>query len=150
MKLRLVSIILSALVILCVLFPFGGNMLVYGQTTLADTINRCTINWNASPNTVKFAMVFNTLPLSYYDTFIQQYVSSGDWLNVFRVKRFCEIDGYDSPTIEQATQQAVSNMSMLENLPLTWTSSGNPYYMVYYRFILDAYRYAAQYNATAE
>lgn len=137
----------------CALFPLGfrfGINMVYGQATLADAINACTLNWTADASTVKFAMVFNALPLSYYDTLIQQYVSTGDWLDVFRVKRFSEIDGYDSPTIEQATQQALLNMPMLENLPLTWTYNGNPYYMVYYRFVLNAYRYAAQYGQTQE
>jgi hypothetical protein len=93
-------------------------------------------------------MVFNALPLSYYDTLIQQFLSTGDWLNVFRVKRFSEIDGYDSPIIEQATQQALSSMLMLENLPLTWTYNQTPYYMVYHRFILNAYQYAVQYGQT--
>jgi hypothetical protein len=130
-------------------FRFGIN-LVYGQTTLADAINACALNWTTDSSTVKFAMVFNALPLSYYDTLVQQYSSIGDWLDVFRVKRFSEIDGYDSPTIEQAIQQALSNMPMLENLPLTWTYSGNPYYMVYHRFILNAYRYAALYGQTEE
>jgi PKD repeat protein len=95
-------------------------------------------------------MVFNALPLSFYDSLIQQYVSSGDWLDVLRVKRFSEIDGYDSPTIEQATQQALVNMPMLENLPLTWVYGGNSYYMVYHRFVLNAYRYAAQYGQTSK
>ena len=152
MKRRLAIVIVSALVILCALFPLRVN-LVHSQDTasitLADAINACTLNWTADPTAVKFAMVFNALPLSYYDTLIQQYVSSGDWLDVFQVKRFSEIDGYDSPTIERATQEALSNMPMLENLPLTWNYSGNPYYMVYYRFMLDAYRYAAQYGQTA-
>lgn len=116
---------------------------------LADTINACAVNWQANPDTVKFAMTFKKLPLSYYDTVIQQYASQSDWLDVFKIKRFSEIDGYDSPTIEQATQQALSNMSMLENLPLTWVYGGISYYMVYYRFILNAYRYAAQYGQTS-
>jgi len=148
MKLRLAVPVLSALVILCASFPLGVN-LVYGPTTLADAISACAVNWTTDADTVKFAMVFNALPLSYYDTLIQQYASSGDWLDVFRVKRFSEIDGYDSPTIEQATQQALANMPMLENLPLTWTYIGNPYYKVYHRFVLNAYRYAAQYGQTS-
>src|SRR5208337_840207 len=64
--------------------------------TLADAINSCILNWTTDATTAKFAMIFNALPLSYYDTLIQQYASSNDWIDVLRVKRFSEIDGYDS------------------------------------------------------
>jgi parallel beta-helix repeat protein len=93
-------------------------------------------------------MVFNALPLNYYDTLIQQYASSNDWIDVLRVKRFSEIDGYDSPTIEQATYEALVNMPMLDNLPLTSSIDGSPYFDVYDRFVLNAYRYAEQYDLT--
>jgi hypothetical protein len=96
------------------------------ETTLAEAINSCVLNWTADATTAKFAMVFKTLPLSYYNTLIQQYANSSDWIDIFRVKRFSEIDGYDSPVIEQAVQQALANMPMLENLPLTWEYNGNP------------------------
>jgi parallel beta-helix repeat protein len=115
---------------------------------LADAINSCILNWTTDATTAKFAMVFNALPLSYYDTIIQQCASKNDWIEVLRVKRFSEIDGYDSPIIEQAAYQALVNMPMLENLPLTSSIDGNPYFDVYYRFILNAYRYADQYNLT--
>jgi parallel beta-helix repeat protein len=118
------------------------------QITLADAINSCTLNWTTDATTAKFAMVFNALPLSYYDTLIQQYASSNDWIDVLRVKRFSEIDGYGSPIIEQATYQALVNMPMLEYLPLTSSIRGSPYFGTYDRFVLNAYRYAEQYNLT--
>ncbi len=120
------------------------------QTTIADAINTCTLNWTADPSTVKLAMVFHALPLSYYDTLIQQCVSSKDWVEVIRVKRFSEIDGYDSLIIEQATQQALANMPMLKSLPSNWPTNDPSYFGVYQRFILDAYRYAVQYNQTSK
>ena len=116
--------------------------------TLADAINSCILNWTTDATTAKFAMVFKALPLNYYDTLIQQYASSSDWIDVLRVKRFSEVDGYDSPTIEQATNQALINIPMLENLPLTSSIDGSPYYDVYDRFVLNAYRYAEQYDLT--
>ncbi len=116
--------------------------------TIAEAINACNLNWTADPNTVKFAMVFNALPLNYYDTLIQQLVSCEDWVNVLRVKRFSEIDGYDSPIIEQATRQALIELPMLKNLPLTWQDGDQSYFSVRNRFVLNAYRYAPQYNLT--
>ncbi len=111
---------------------------------LADTINACTVNWQANPDTVKLAMVFNKLPLSYYDTLIQQYASQSDWSEVLRIKRLSEIDGYDSATVDEAAKSALTNMPMLKHLPNTWPTYN--YFFVYKRYDLNAYRYASQWN----
>jgi len=111
---------------------------------LADTINACAVNWQANPDTAKLAMIFNKLPLSYYDTLIQQYASRSDWSEVLRIKRFSEIDGYDSATVDEATKSALTNMPMLKHLPNTWP--GYNYFFVYKRYVLNAYRYASQWN----
>jgi hypothetical protein len=125
--------------------------LVYGQATLADAISACVINWSSTNvDQIQYAMIFKALPLSYYDTLIQQYISNGDWRRVLETKRLSEINGYDSATIENATKQALINMPMLEHLPLNRNIGGADYYMVYDRFLLDAYRYASQYGQTSK
>ncbi|MCJ7719540.1 PKD domain-containing protein [Candidatus Bathyarchaeota archaeon] len=111
---------------------------------LADTINACAVNWQANPDTAKLAMIFKKLPLSYYDTLIQRYASQSDWVEVLRVKRFSEIDGYDSATVDEATKSALTNMPMLKHLPNTWPEYN--YFFVYTRYCLNAYRYASQWN----
>ena len=144
--------------LICILPP---NLLVHqarasgaGRTTLADAINGC----NLSPNSGFYAddpfwsfyggLSFARSSLSGYDNYIQQYASAENWLMVLRIKRLAEEDGYDSPVIDNATQQALSSMQMLENLPVTETWGGGTWFADYDRYIINAYRYAQQNGQT--
>jgi len=124
---------------------------------LADAINGC----NLSPQTTAAnpdepfwsfyaGLSFARSSLSGYDTYIQQYASNQNWKMVLLIKRLAEEDGYDSPTIDNATLQALSNIQMLENLPATETWGGGTWFADYDRYILNAYRYAQQYGLTAK
>lgn len=121
-----------------------------GQGTLADAINGCNMSWPGDFWSFYGGLTFGTSSLSGYDTFIQQYAASQDWWWVLLIKRLAEEDGYDSPTIESATQQALSNFQMLLHLPVTETWQQGTWFAVYDRWILNAYRYAQRSGQTSK
>jgi parallel beta-helix repeat protein len=155
MKKRIFFAIVLPMLMICILSPaflvHQAKAIEAGPGTLADAINSCSVNWSIPDFfTFRTGVIFNALPLSSYDTYIQQYASNQDWSFVLRIARLAEEDGYSSSTIDTATQQAISNMSMLLHLPQTETYARGAWYGVYDRFILNGYRYASQYGQTSK
>ena len=142
-------LMLSVLVALSFLGTINVTV-VHAASTLADTINGCTVNWGADFNSFRAGLIFNKVSPSTYDTYIQQYASSQDWISVLVTKVAAEEDGYDSSVLDTATEQAILNMPMLDHLPITRNWGGGNWFFVYERWILDVYRYAQQFGQTAK
>jgi hypothetical protein len=151
-QMRSISVDLILLLSLMLFIGVNPTSSSANVITLADTINQSylTVNWSSSFWTFQPGLVFNAVSLSDYDTYIQQYASKQDWLMVLRIKQLAEENGYNSPTIDNITQQAIKNMPMLYHLPLTETWNGGTWFVVYDRYVLNAYRYGQQYGYTAK
>ena len=154
MKKRIFFAIVLPFLWICILPPtflvHQAKAIEAGQGTLFDAINGCTVNWSADFNSFRAGLIFNAVPPSNYDTYIQQYASSQDWISVLVTKVAAEEDGYDSSVLDTATEQAILNMPMLDHLPITRNWGGGNWFSVWDRWVLDVYRYAQQFGQTAK
>jgi hypothetical protein len=89
--------------------------------------------------------MFGKIAPNAYDSMIQSYASQANWLQVIKLKRLSEIDGYSSAIIDQKTKEALTGFLMRKHVPDTG-SMGVHGWGVYWRFMTNAYRYASEWN----
>lgn len=118
------------------------------EPTLAESINNVVSNiqdWN-TPWTATYGQIFGLTNQSAYDTTTLQALNQNDSLNVIFIARLAELNGYSSKIINDSVVSTLKNMSMVGSLPET---SADPYgFLLYDRYMLNAYRYAQELNVS--
>lgn len=121
---------------------------VHAQTemTLAETIN-AVLNQiqetNSSWNVI-YDQIFCRQNASVYDTAITQALNAADYQDVVFIARLAELNNYASQTINDALTVALTNMPMCGSLPITCNDPVS--FLVYDRYMVNAYRYAQNLN----
>ena len=141
---RIVTFNLGFLLALLTISSFAALPCKAVEYILAQQINDVVnaINWSSSnPDEAgclaHYELIFNNTTT--YDSAMQK-VSSP--FAILQIKRYSEIDNVNSQTIEDKTKQALADQIMLSHWPSTY--QGN--YLVYHRFLINAYRYAEEMN----
>ena len=109
------------------------------QPTLADQLNTTlnTVNWT-SPESLfvpHFGLIFSRE--SNYDAAL---ATIPDFQTLIQMKRIAEIDGFNSSLLNQTVADAMDNQQMTGHWPYT----GSTGVLVYWRFLVFAYQYAAE------
>jgi hypothetical protein len=121
---------------------------VHAQTeiTLAETINavlhkiqETNSSWN-----VVYDQVFCRQNASVYDNAITQALDAADYQDVVFIARLAELNSYASQTINDALTVALTNMPMCGSLPITCNDPTS--FLLYDRYMVNAYRYAQNLN----
>jgi hypothetical protein len=109
------------------------------QPTLADQLNMTlnTVNWTspASFFVPHFGLIFARE--SNYDAAL---ATIPDFQTLIQLKRIAEIDGFNSSLLNQTVAEALNNQQMTGHWPYT----GSNEVLVYWRFLVFAYKYAAE------
>jgi hypothetical protein len=131
------------------------------DSTLADTLNTIITNvdWLYGNSwTSNWAMILGGQDETAFDNAITQDIARGDYIDALYVARLAELNNYDSPTIQVATQTALQQIAMCGSLPITANAKvyGDPdllnsgCFLVYNRNTLFGYQYAADYGLTTK
>ena len=109
------------------------------QPTLADQLNTTlnTVNWT-SPESFfvpHFGLIFARG--GNYDAAL---ATIPDFQTLIQMKRIAEIDGFNSSLLNQTVADAMDNQQMTGHWPYT----GSTGVLVYWRFLVFAYQYAAE------
>jgi hypothetical protein len=109
------------------------------QPTLADQLNTTlnTVNWT-SPESLfvpHFGLIFARE--SNYDAAL---ATIPNFQTLIQMKRIAEIDGFNSSLLNQTVANAMDNQQMTGHWPYT----GSNELLVYWRFLVFAYNYAAE------
>ena len=129
------------------------------QPTLAQTIEAVLQNVNltgVSPQWGSiYSQIFGLSNASIFDVLISEAVNASDWNDAVWVARLAELNGYSSQIISSGLVTALENMSMCGNLPISCANANQETssypadaFCVYDRYLLNAYRYAQQYDVS--
>lgn len=116
--------------------------------TLAETINNILDNVSVTDsvwNTV-YGQVFCRQNASVFNTAITKAASSESYADVIFIARLAELNNYTSPTITSCLTDALQNMPMCGSLPITYESPTS--FLLYDRYMVNAYRYAQTLNVS--
>jgi hypothetical protein len=84
-----------------------------------------------------------------FDNAILQALHQESYGDVIFIARLAEINGYSSAIINASVRHALTNMPMCGSLPMTTFQGGeHDCFLLYDRFMVNAYRYAQQQNIT--
>jgi hypothetical protein len=135
---------LMLILILLLTLQFIASQPAHAQTTptLADTISavlekieETNSSWN-----VIYDQIFCRQNASVYDNAIIHAVKNLDYQNAIFIARLAELNNYTSQTINDALTVALTNMPMCGSLPITYNDPIS--FLLYDRYMLNAYRYA--------
>jgi hypothetical protein len=101
-------------------------------------------SWN-SVYTSFLGIAFGKTDTSTLDSVIDAEAKAGRWVNVAKLKTEAEIIRYDSPTIQDAVKQMLTNMPMFNTTKLPKNGDDGRYWNWYY-CVLNGYRWARELN----
>ncbi len=116
--------------------------------TLAETINSVLSNVNVTDsvwNTV-FDQIFCRQNASVFDFAITKAQNSSRYADVIFIARLAELNNYTSPIVNSCLIDALENMPMCGSLPITYDTPDS--FLVYDRYMVNAYRYAQSLNVS--
>jgi archaellin len=150
-KLKNLSILLLvALLASSVFLCMQGARAQQQPQTLADTINQVVSNINLANVSPQwgcvYSQIFGLANDSVFDTLIQEAVNQSDWQDAVWVATLAELNGYSSQIINSSLVTTLENMPMTGNLPITDNSTGT--FLMYDRYMINAYRYAEELNVS--
>jgi len=126
---------------------------VRSSSALADSLETWLGTVNSYGNDIlstHYGIIFGKLNVASYDLLAQKLLDEQNWQQIVYLKRVCEISNYNSVALQNALYQALENMTMLGAIPQSYTWGGTPVFLVYHRFMIHAYRYAADFNLTSK
>jgi len=123
------------------------------NSTLADSLKTwldTVSNYGNDILSTHYGIIFSKLKANSYDSLAQNLLNKQNWQQILYLKRTCEISNYNSPILQNALIQTLKNIPMLGAIPQSSTYQGKPVFLVYHRFMIHAYRYAADLNLTVK
>lgn len=129
------------------LVQIGVNVEAAGAVdgVLADEIDRLLADVTSWRNLVHAGVVLHRAALSDFDAWISRNAAVEDWDGVLAVKRYADLAGYTSPSIDDAVRRALSHYPMFAQYALPMTdATGSGFFWPWTRYVLYGYRYAEE------
>lgn len=145
------KLVVIFLVIILLVIPRVGK--TQSDSTLADSLKTWLDNVSSYGNDIlstHYGVIFGKLNASSYDVLAQRLLNEGNWQQIIYLKRVCEISNYNSGILRNALLQALENITMLGAIPQSYVWLETPVFLVYHRYLINAYRYAEDFNLTSK
>lgn len=116
--------------------------------TLAGTIHKVLGNIQVADSAwnVVYGQVFGLQDESVFDSAIVSALNQNDFDDVIFIARLAELNNYSSPIINDSVLSTLRSISMCGSLPIT---TSNPVsFLLYNRYMINAYRYAQELNVS--
>ncbi len=146
---------LTLMLIVIVSLPLVCCQSVAAQTsqpTLAETIHNVlsTVHDTNSSCNVIYDQIFCRQNTTVFDNAITQALNRSDYNEVIFIARLAELNGYSSQTINSCLKTALQNIPLCGSLPLTYTATqyAPDSFILYDRYMINAYRYAQELNVS--
>lgn len=116
------------------------------MVAIAEQINtslKTVTDWT-DQYTSTFGIVFRKVQPRILDSAITRYADAGEWVKVMTIKRKAEIVGYSSPTIDEKTKLALTNITMFTTGKLPQIEAG--WWWNWFYCTLNGFRWAKELN----